>query len=168
MIESSTTRIRLGPRVSCARRSRRDSFLIRRPPSRLSIERIRSSTSMISTGQPFSSTDELFRLGTFPSRGSSGVTRRSRSPRNRSIDDPEPMAAVAGDDYRHPAVLPGRRRKLQHLGRLDQAQRLIVQDHVGLPLQVDDVLTIEHQDAVDPVERECEWLAGNLHEQGPG
>ncbi len=80
--------------------------------------------------------------------------------------DPEAVAAIAGDHDRKPAVLPRRSGKLEHLGRLDQADRLVVQKHVRLALQVANVLTIEHQDPVDAVERKGERLAGDLHQQG--
>ena len=79
----------LGRANLLARRLRTASLPSLRPESMLSIERIRSSTSMIKTGQPFSSTDELLILGTLPSRGSSGETRRSRSPRKRSTITPK-------------------------------------------------------------------------------
>ena len=53
-----------------------------------SIERIRSSTSAISTGEPSSRMAAALTFGTLPSRGSSGRTTRSCSPRNASTISP--------------------------------------------------------------------------------
>ena len=121
---------------------------------------------MISTGQPFSSTEELFMLGTLPSRGSSGVTRRSRSPRNLSTTTPKRwLRSLATTTGKRPFSL-GVTGSSSTCGRLDQAHRLIVQQHVRLPLQLDHIMTVEHQDLVDPVERKGVRLAGDLHQQG--
>src|SRR5208337_1581641 len=80
--------------------------------------------------------------------------------------DPEAVAAIAGDHDGKPAVLTRRSGKLKNLGRLHKADRLIVQKHVRLALQVANVVTIEHQDPVDAVEREGERLTGDLRQQG--
>ena len=109
VIESSTTRIRFRCRDCSAIRSNstRES---RRPMSTLSIERTRSSTSTISTGSPFSRSEALLMSGTFPSRGSSGRTSRSRSPRNASTIMPNCWPAVADHDHRHRVGRAGRGR----------------------------------------------------------
>ena len=97
-------------RLACSAASAA-SLPSRRPESRLSIERIRSSTSTISTGQPSSSTEALLMLGTLPSRASSGETARSRSPRNRSTTTPKrwlrSLATTTGKTRRAGAVAVG-------------------------------------------------------------
>ena len=60
-----------------------------------SIDRIRSSTSTISTGEPSSRMAAALRFGTLPSRGSSGRTTRSCSPRNASTTSPYVPGRVA-------------------------------------------------------------------------
>ena len=78
------------------------------------------------------------------------------------------MTAVAGDHHRQ--QLAGRADdlggQLEHRGRLDQANRLIVEHHVRLALELAQVLAIEHEDAVDPAQGEGVGLAGDLDQQG--
>src|SRR5262249_46342927 len=84
-----------------------------------------------------------------------------------SVDDhAESVAAIAGDH--HGQELSGALAlvgQLEHARRLDQAHELIVQQAVGLTLEVADLLAVEHQDAVDPVERKRVRLARDLDQQ---
>ena len=90
VIESSTTRTRFGRRACGGPLGGGGRPFSRRPPSRLSIERTRSSTSTIRTGQPSSRTEALLMFGHLAQPGVerpdlAGRARRgSRRPPGRS------------------------------------------------------------------------------------
>ena len=134
----------------------------------MSTDRIRSSTSTIRTGQPSSSTEELLIFGTLPSRGSSGETRRSRSPRNRSTTTPKrwlrSLATTTGNGS--PLACASSSASSSTRVRLDQADELVVEQDVRLALELADLLAVDHQDAVDPAQGEGVGLAGDLDQQG--
>ena len=80
----------------------------------------------------------------------------------------EAMAAVTSDHHGQAltgtwSVVGG---QVEYSGRLYQAHGLIVEHRVLFALEFAQVVAIEHENTVDPAQRECIRLAGDLDEQG--
>ena len=165
VIESSTTRIRLGDFRAFATEAAwagPAASLSRLPPSRLSIDRTRSSTSTIRTGQPSSRTEAAVDVGRL---AQAGVER----------PDLEVALAEEGVDDQAEPRSPGRppppptsgraprptRGSSEHLRGVDQADELAVDQEVGPPFEPcrTSDLAVDPGDPLQAVEREGVGLA---------
>ena len=111
-------------------------------------------------------------MGTLPSRGSSGETRRSRSPRKRSTTTPKrwlrSLATTTGNGSPAPAARGRSRPGPARAPRVASTRPTSWSSSrtCGLPSRSRTSPRSSHHDAVDPAQGEGVGLAGDLDQQG--